>query len=61
MNEALAESMETQAWLDHAFDCDYINRKEHAELDREWQRLGGMLNRTIGQSASFCHPATKKK
>ena len=57
MNEALAESI--QAWLDHALDCEYIIRKQHVELDREWQ-LGGMLNRTIDRAADFCHPSRRK-
>jgi four helix bundle protein len=61
MNESLAESMETQAWLDHALDCGYISRKDHTQLDREWQAVGGMLNRTIDRAADFCHPAPKKK
>jgi four helix bundle protein len=26
IDEALGEAMETQAWLDHALDCDYLDR-----------------------------------
>ena len=26
LNESLGEAMETQAWLDHAFACEYIDR-----------------------------------
>ena len=36
VNESLGEAMETQAWLDHALACDYIDAKQHAELDRVW-------------------------
>ena len=25
LDEALGEAMETQAWLDHAFDCGYLD------------------------------------
>src|SRR5215813_7033292 len=42
MDEALAEAMETQAWLDHALDCAYINEALHRELDDAWQHIGAM-------------------
>ena len=54
INEAMGESMETQAWLDHALDCEYINNQIHAKLDSAWQRIGGMLRVMIARSASFC-------
>ena len=47
INEALGEAMETQAWLDHALNCEYINLKEHRELDDVWQHVGAMLNRIM--------------
>jgi len=59
MNEALAEAMETQAWLDHALDCGYINDQEHRDQDAQWQQIGGMINRTIERSGDFCHPPSK--
>src|SRR5215510_8137484 len=33
IDEAMGEAMETQAWLDHAVDCEYLNTKQHRELD----------------------------
>src|SRR4030095_15262714 len=47
INEALGEAMETQAWLDHALACGYINSTKHRELDDSWQHIGAMLNRMI--------------
>src|SRR3972149_11784247 len=47
IDEALGEAMETQAWLDYALDCDYIDSRQHGELDSAWQHIGGMLNRMI--------------
>src|SRR5438874_10739485 len=47
LNEALGEAMETQAWLDHALDCNYLNAKQHTELDHAWQIVGAMLNKMI--------------
>jgi four helix bundle protein len=55
MDEALAEAMETQAWLDHALDSVYINPPLHRELDDAWQHIGAMLNRIIERADTFCH------
>jgi four helix bundle protein len=52
--EALGEAMETQAWLDHAVDCDYLDPREYCELDQAWQHVGGMLNRMIERADDFC-------
>lgn len=57
LNEALGEAMETQAWLDHARECDYINLDKHRELDEAWQYIGAMLNRMIRKADIFCKPA----
>lgn len=54
VNESLGEAMETQAWLDHALACDYIDAEQHAELDRVWQRIGAVLNSMIQKADTFC-------
>ena len=54
VDEAMGEAMETQAWLDHALDCGYINLKQHDELDAGWQGVGAMLNRMIERAGDFC-------
>src|SRR5262245_60510110 len=59
VNEALGEAMETQAWLDHSLDCEYINPDLHHELDTSWQRIGAMLNRMIQRVDDFCMPESK--
>jgi len=59
VNESLGEAMETQAWLDHALACDYIDAKQHAELDKVWQRVGAMLNRMIQKADTFCRSAAR--
>jgi four helix bundle protein len=58
INEALGEAMETQAWLDHALDCAYINADKHRQLDAGWQSIGAMLNQIIEKADTFC-PASK--
>jgi four helix bundle protein len=59
IDEALGEAMETQAWLDHAHDCEYINRNQYLELDDAWQHVGAMLNRMIDRAGDFCKSARK--
>jgi four helix bundle protein len=54
IDEALGEAMETQAWLDHAFDCRYLNETVHHQLDAQWQGIGGMLTRMIDRAGDFC-------
>jgi four helix bundle protein len=58
VDEALAESMETQAWLDHALSCEYITRDEYRTHDAAWQSIGGMLSRMIEKAETFC-PASR--
>lgn len=60
INEALGEAMETQAWLDHALNCEYLATKEHHELDDAWQHVGAMLNRMMQEADSFCKNAVKR-
>ena len=35
--------METQAWLDHALECEYSGSDLYHELDKSWQHIGAML------------------
>ena len=58
INDALGEAMETQAWLDHALDREYINASRHSELDAKWHHVGAMLNRMIETADTFCKSAT---
>ncbi len=55
INEALGEAMETQAWLDHALDCNYLAADHFSKLDAAWQRVGAMLNGMIDKAETFCH------
>jgi four helix bundle protein len=59
INEALGETMETQAWLDHALDCRYLDHNQHGALDDSWQTIGAMLNRMIERADDFCRRATR--
>jgi four helix bundle protein len=57
IDEAMGEAMETQAWLDHAVDCGYLDRNQHRTLDEVWQKVGAMLNRMIQRADDFCRSA----
>lgn len=59
INEALGEAMETQAWLDHARMCGYIDDEQYRELDEAWQRIGGKLRRMEQRADTFCTPTPK--
>lgn len=54
INDALGEATETQSWLDHALDSDYITPAQFAELDASWQQIGGMLHKMSERSSDFC-------
>ena len=56
LNEALGEAMETQSWLDHALDCNYVGTTDFQRRDAAYQSIGAMLNRMIDKADSFCHP-----
>ena len=60
MSEAIAEALETQAWLDHAVDCGYLTPETFSELDQQWCHVGGMLQRMIDSSHTFCTPAGRR-
>jgi len=55
----MGEAMETQAWLDHALDCEYIDRNLHRTLDDAWQCIGGKLHRMMNRADDFCRSASK--
>jgi four helix bundle protein len=61
IDEAMGEAMETQAWLDHALDCEYLHRALHRALDDAWQRVGAMLNRMIQRADDFCRTSSVKQ
>ncbi len=55
LNEAMGESLETQAWLDASFDCKYSTEEQCQKLNASYDHIGAMLRRMIDRSADFCH------
>jgi four helix bundle protein len=60
IDEARAEAVETQSWLDHALDCGYLDSGLHKELDNAWQHIGAMLRRMMDRADTFCPPVPRK-
>jgi hypothetical protein len=46
--------METQAWLDSAVDCGYIDATVHRQRDAGWQQVGAMLQSMCDRADEFC-------
>ena len=56
-----AEAAETQAWLDAALDCGYIDSATHADLDQKYDRVLGSLVRMMQQTDRWCGPSSLVK
>jgi four helix bundle protein len=54
LTDADAEQMETQHWIDEAYDCQYLNAKQTEELTGELTQVGRMLNSMIDKAHLFC-------
>jgi len=54
LTDADAEQMETQHWVDEAFDCQYLDSKQAEELIAELMQIGRMLNSMMEKARSFC-------
>lgn len=53
INQALGETYETRTWIEHAWDCGYLEREKYVELEAEWNAIGGMLQRMIDRAVDF--------
>ncbi len=58
--DALGEASATQAWLDDALDCGYIDDDTHRSCDGSWQQVGAMLNTMCESAESFCQAQSVK-
>lgn len=54
LTDADAEQLETQHWIETAFDCDYLSYQECENLISQYSSLGRMLNSMMTKSSSFC-------
>ncbi|MGB0993298.1 MAG: four helix bundle protein [Akkermansiaceae bacterium] len=54
LSDSLAESHETQVWLDHARDCGYLSNEQHEEADNLANHVGALLRQTSLKANNFC-------
>jgi len=54
LSDADGESNETRHWLDTALACGYLSELQHADLLRDYARVGAMLGRMIDAPESWC-------
>ncbi len=54
LTDADSEQLETQHWLETAFDCGYVSEDQRNSLCSDLQEIGRMLNSMIEKAASFC-------
>lgn len=55
LTDADGEQLETQHWIETAFDCSYISIDTSKGLLQQYDSVGRMINSMIKKSASFCN------
>ena len=51
--DADGEATETQVWLDFARDCEYLDSKRQAELQKGYEEIGRMLGKIMSMPEKF--------
>ncbi len=54
LTDADGEQLETQHWLEVAFDCTYLSEELAGSLLHRYASIGKMLNSMITKAPSFC-------
>jgi len=54
MNEAEAESAETQAWLEYCAKCQYISKEDYTRLHYNYQEIIGKLINMGNHPEQWC-------
>jgi len=54
LSDSLAETFETQAWLDHASSCGYLDSSQHAAINSICDFVAAMIRNTSAKAKSFC-------
>ena len=55
----MQEASETQTWLDFCLACNYINDEKFKQLNKDYEKILGMLNRMEIKADKFCFPKPK--
>jgi four helix bundle protein len=59
LTDSDGEQMETQHWLETAFDCGYIDEKAKTQLIEKCREIGRMLGGMMEKSDLFCNTANQ--
>jgi len=54
LTDADAEQLETQHWIDVAFDCGYLTEEQSKLLLCDFSEVGRMLHSMIAKADQFC-------
>jgi four helix bundle protein len=54
LTDSDGEQMETQHWIETAFDCDYIDQKVSTQLVEKCLEIGRMLGGMMDKAELFC-------
>ena len=54
LSDSLSECYETQCWLDHAFDCFYIDQEQRKKHDDLANQVAGLIRNTAAAANKFC-------
>ena len=54
MTDADAEQLETQHWVELAYDCGYLTETDFTTLLTKCENIGRMINGTIAKAYKFC-------
>ena len=54
ISDAQQEAGETQTWLEFSLECEYVDKSVFDELDSEYQKILGKLNKMEIKADSFC-------
>jgi len=49
--------LETQHWIETAFDCEYISQEEANALLEKCVEIGRLLGGMIAKAEQFCNPS----
>lgn len=53
LNDSLGSAEETRGWLDFAFDCKYIQKEKHRNLDSQYDKLSAMVYSLLNNWKSY--------
>lgn len=60
LSDSDAEAAETEAWLDFAWNCGYLEKSAHQELRENYDKICGMLTNMMNNPESWCKHFLKK-